>query len=100
PSRLKLARLRRGVSIKGLGDKTERTSRTISNYENGHESPPENIIKSIAEILNFPFEFFFEDDIEEFDTEAVSFRALSKMTATQKNVAISAGQIAVLLNNW
>ncbi len=99
-NRLSLARLRRGLTIKSLADKVGRTTRTISSYENGQEEPPESTLVIISKVLNFPLNFFYADDPDDIDTDAVSFRALSKMTATQRNIAISAGQIAVLFNNW
>ncbi|MDO9475964.1 MAG: ImmA/IrrE family metallo-endopeptidase, partial [Pseudohongiella sp.] len=44
--------------------------------------------------------FFFADDVEELPVEVASFRALTKMTAAKRDIALSAGAIALLLNRW
>jgi Zn-dependent peptidase ImmA (M78 family) len=55
----------------------------------------------IATELKFPVAFFCESDaVELVDPEAVSFRAMTKMSATLKNVALGAGSIALMLNAW
>ena len=100
PARLKAGRQRRGKTISALARDIDRTPRSLSSYENGKVDPPESTLETIAIELNFPLSFFYGDDLEELDTDAVSFRALSKMTASQRNIAISAGQIAVLFNDW
>lgn len=100
PNRLKSARLRRGLTIKSLAENIGRTSRTVSSYENAREEPPETILSRLANTLNYPIAFFYADDLDELDTNSVSFRALSKMTAAQRNIAVTAGQIAVVFNTW
>jgi Zn-dependent peptidase ImmA (M78 family) len=44
--------------------------------------------------------FFFGDDLDELSPDSASFRALSKMTAGQRDMALGAGAIALLLNTW
>jgi Zn-dependent peptidase ImmA (M78 family)/transcriptional regulator with XRE-family HTH domain len=100
PSRLVLARQRRGLSRVALAHATGISERSLQSYENGTQQPLPDSIKGLAATLDFPPEFFFRTDIEEIPTEAISFRALSKVTASQRNAARSAGRIALLLSDW
>lgn len=100
PNRLKFARKRRGLTIKKLGSLSDLTSRTISNYENGKITPKDNVVNLLSTILKFPKEFFFLDDIYPIDEISVSFRAFSKMTASVRDSALCAAQIALEFSNW
>ena len=48
----------------------------------------------------YPAEFFFDDDPEEVDTGAVSFRSLTKMSAKERDAAIAAGSLGLQLSDW
>jgi Zn-dependent peptidase ImmA (M78 family) len=54
----------------------------------------------LAAALSFPVEFFQGSDVEGFPLGAVSFRAMSKMTAGTRDAALAAGRIALLINEW
>ena len=102
PERFRVARLRRKMTYRKLAEQTGLSSKTISKYENdGINNPPSNdSLKKISQVLSYPVQFFFEDDIDEISTEAVSFRALSKMTAAQRDAAISAGRLSLIVNDY
>ena len=101
PTRFTFARIRRGLKKTELAEKVMLTVRSITAYETGEFPPEPDRMKQIAAFLQFPVEFFYQDDeIEELDPDAVSFRAMTKMSATLKNVALGAGAIAVQLNAW
>lgn len=101
PSRLTFARTRRGLKKAELAAKVDVTPRSITAYEMGEFPPEPERLNQIASALKFPENFFYEEDaIEPLDPEAVSFRAMTKMSATLKNVALGAGAIAVQLNSW
>jgi len=101
PSRLTFARTRRGLKKADLAKKAGITPRSITAYEMGEFPPDAERLRVIATLLRFPETFFFEEDaVEELDPDAVSFRAMTKMSATLKNVALGAGAIAVQLNEW
>lgn len=102
PDRLRLARLRRKMTYRKLAEETGLSAKTISKYENdGLNNPPSSdSLKKISCVLRYPIQFFFEDDVDEISTEAVSFRALSKMTAAQRDAAISAGRLSLIVNNY
>lgn len=101
PSRLTFARNRRGLKKADLAKQAGITPRSVTAYETGEFPPDAERLRALAQLLRFPEAFFFEeDDVEEIDSDAVSFRAMSKMSATLKNVALGAGAIAVQVNEW
>lgn len=100
PSRLKVARKRRGLTLKSLAYAIGISSKTLSDYENGRRSPKDKLIPTIAKSLNFPISFFELDDMIKVDETAVSFRSLARMPASVRESAICAGQIALELNSW
>ena len=100
PSRLQLARTRRGYTKKRLAECVGLTSRSVTGFESGEYAPDGETIERIAEILRFPVSFFEGDDLEEVVTEAASFRSLSKMTAAQRHAATGAGTLAYAFHDW
>lgn len=100
PQRFSLARRRRGMKKRELANKVGVTERSVSSYENGTQVPESCTLQRIAETLNFPETFFFGDDPEVPTPDIASFRSLSKMTASQRDSALGAGAIALLLNDW
>lgn len=99
-TRFALARKRRGLTKRALAKEIGVTDRSITAYESGQTEPERQTIEKIAGALRFPVEFFFADDVEELPVEVASFRALTKMTASQRDIALSAGGVALLLNEW
>lgn len=73
--------------------------RSVSAYENGEFTPSSGILDKISVLLNFPISFFSQDDLEEIAPDTASFRAMSKMSASKRDVALYSGSIALLLNN-
>ncbi len=100
PLRLELARRRRGLSMRRLAEFVEVEPRTISAYEKGEFSPSHETLNRIASILRFPVEFFYGPDLDMPRTRVVSFRALSRMTAAERDGALGAGSLALLLHDW
>src|ERR1700730_1191338 len=100
PRRLSLARKRRRFSAKVLAEKTDLAVDTISRLENGANSPDETTVAKLVLALGFPKAFFFDQDPEDIDTGAVSFRSFTKMSARERDAAISAGSLGLQLSNW
>lgn len=100
PSRLTLARKRRGLTMTKLAAAIDVEPRSISAYEKGEFSPDTEPLTRLAKALRFPEPFFFGDDLDEPTPDIASFRALSKMTAGQRDTALGAGAIALMLNDW
>jgi Zn-dependent peptidase ImmA (M78 family)/DNA-binding XRE family transcriptional regulator len=99
-TRFALARKRRGLTKRALAKEVGVTDRSITAYESGQTVPENLTIEKIASVLRFPVDFFFADDVEDLPAEVASFRALTKMTAAQRDIALSAGSVALLLNQW
>jgi Zn-dependent peptidase ImmA (M78 family)/DNA-binding XRE family transcriptional regulator len=100
PSRLTLARRRRGYSKTDLAKEVGLDLRTISAYEAGEFRPSDNVIADIGKVLKFPQSFFFGEDLHEPTPDTASFRAQSKMNAWQRDMALSQGALALHLNQW
>jgi len=100
PSRLRLARQRRGLTGRKLATAVEVPERNLSHYENGTAIPPPDVVERLAKELQVEPGFFAQDDVEDIPVEAISFRALSKMSARKRDSAIAAGVLAVELDNW
>lgn len=98
--RLSLARKRRRLTGKGLAELARISAITVSRLENGENQPDEETIAKLARVLGYPIEFFSDDDPEEIDIDAVSFRALSKMSPKERDAAIAAGVIGLQLSDW
>src|SRR5713101_4300934 len=100
PRRLSLARMRRRLTAKALAEKAGLAVDTISRLENGNNVPDDLTVEKLARALNFPKAFFEDGDPEEIDTGAVSFRSFSKMSARERDAAISAGSLGLQLGTW
>lgn len=100
PSRLAIARKRRGLTLTRLSELTGLSTHSLSVYENGHQAPSEETLFLLAGVLGITPEFLTGHDVEEIPPDAVSFRALSKMTARQRDRALSTGRVALLIDDW
>lgn len=101
PSQITFARVRRRLTKAQLAKELGVTSRSIQNYETGSSAPDSEILAKMAKLLNFPQQFFcLEEKMPTIGEHAASFRSLSKMTEAMKNCALSAGAIAVNINEW
>jgi Zn-dependent peptidase ImmA (M78 family)/transcriptional regulator with XRE-family HTH domain len=98
PSRLSLARRRRGWSRPEIARRVEIKPRTINAYEMGERVPSEESLKVLARVLDFPVGFFGMGKVERIQEDGVSFRALSKMTATHRTQALASGELALDLS--
>jgi Zn-dependent peptidase ImmA (M78 family) len=52
----------------------------------------------IANELHFPISFFSRPDLDRIDSQSASFRALSSLSSCQRDMAFSAGSIAIEVN--
>ncbi len=99
-TRFALARKRRGMTKRGLAEQIEVSERSVSAYESGATIPEPETVNRISRALGFPEAFFFASNVDELKPDIASFRALTKMTAAQRTMALGAGSIALLLNEW
>jgi Zn-dependent peptidase ImmA (M78 family)/DNA-binding XRE family transcriptional regulator len=98
PQRLAFARKRRGMNMTQLAIAIGIELRSVSGYEKGEYEPKQDRLELIAQVLGFPVSFFLLPDLPELAPDAASFRAMSKMSAAKRDIALSAGSIALLLN--
>jgi len=100
PSRLTLARKRRGMTMTALAKEIGVDLRSVSGYEKGEFRPEPDRVEQLVKILAFPREFFYGPDLDEPSPDIASFRALKRMTAAQRDTALGSGALALLLNSW
>lgn len=97
--RFDLARQRRGLTKRELAHRLEVTDRTVSNWYSNQQVDEKNLEKA-AEVLDFPINFFYGHEVEKIQVESVSFRALTKMTARKRDMAISQTILAEMISDW
>ena len=100
PSRLDLARRRRGLTKQALAEAVNISPRSLVGYYGQEREPSPETLSAFAATLDFPIDFFYGDDLEEPSLEGASFRALSRMTARLRNQAIAAGALGICLSDW
>lgn len=98
-TRLSVARKRRRLTISRLAELSGLSRQTITSYANGAEPTPSNL-RALATALSVPVGFLTDADVEEIPDGAASFRARTKLTASQRDGALSAGAVALLLSGW
>lgn len=100
PSKLKLARERKGISKSKLAEQLCITSKALIDFELGKYAPAPNTLEDISRALGYPIEFFTGDDPPLIPVEEPTFRALTKRTAAERDAVLAAGSFALILNNW
>ncbi|MGY1456871.1 helix-turn-helix domain-containing protein [Streptomyces sp. SS8] len=100
PERLVLARKRRRMTLAALSRESGYSAQSITAFENARKNPSEETLSSLAAALRFPVSFFHAPPAPEMVPGAVSFRAPSKMSAAERDSALSCGAIAATLNLW
>ena len=63
PSRLSLARKRRGLTKRRLAERAGVTERILHSYEAGGAEPSDATLEKLADVLVFPLTFFGADDL-------------------------------------
>ncbi|MFE3526831.1 helix-turn-helix domain-containing protein [Streptomyces sp. NPDC059161] len=100
PERLVLARKRRRLTLAALARGSGISAQSITAFENSRKVPSEETLSSLAHSLGFPIDFFRAEPAPDVVAGAVSFRAPSKMSAVERDSALSCGAIAATLNQW
>jgi Zn-dependent peptidase ImmA (M78 family)/DNA-binding XRE family transcriptional regulator len=99
-SRMVLARKRRGLPLAELSTQVGVSVQSLSNYENGRQEPSPVVVQNLAMSLSFPAAFFSASDIDLLQANNVSFRARSKLPARKRDMALSAGRLAIEFHEW
>lgn len=98
PERIRVARMRRGLTKVELAQRLAVTSRTVTKYEN--EGAPIAAATAIAAAVDFPVGYFERGDAPTMCASEVSFRAARRATARQREAATSAGVAGVEIDQW
>lgn len=100
PTRLALARKRRGFKKTKLAELSKVDLRAVSAFEAGEYPPSTETLARIASVLKFPLEFFCGEDLDEPSLDSGSFRSMSKMTAPQRDMALSQAALGLHFMEW
>ena len=100
PTRLVIARHRRGLTRSALAKASGLSILTLTAEETKGTQPYHSTVERIAETLRFPVEFFYGPPIDELAPDGASFRALSNLSNRQKDQALAAGTLACVLSDW
>jgi Zn-dependent peptidase ImmA (M78 family) len=100
PSRLTVARKRKGLTKIEFATRTGIPLRSFKAYELGEYPPPQDLLAKFVSVSGFPSEFFFGNTLDEPREETASFRSMARMKSYQRDMALSQGAIALHLNRW
>jgi Zn-dependent peptidase ImmA (M78 family)/transcriptional regulator with XRE-family HTH domain len=100
PKRLCLARKRKGLTKIALAEMIGVDRKSVKAYETGLHAPSLDAMRRIEGALGFPREFFLGDDLDEPSLDSGSFRSMSKMTAPQRDMALSQAAIGLHFSAW
>ena len=100
PSRLTVARKRKGLTKVEFATRTGIPLRSFKAYELGEYPPPDDLLPKFVSVSGFPLEFFFGHTLDEPREETASFRSMARMKSYQRDMALSQGAIALHLNEW
>jgi Zn-dependent peptidase ImmA (M78 family)/transcriptional regulator with XRE-family HTH domain len=100
PSRLVLARERRGVTQAQLAEAAKISVRMVKHYEAGRYNPSAETLLSLATTLGFPVAFFSASPVDLMTVEAASFRAFTKAGALLRGRAVAAGTLGLELHKY
>lgn len=98
PERVDNARLRRGMTKAELSRALGVTTRTGRRYFD--DGFPARHAPWLADVLQFPADYFRMGPVPEFDTGSVNFRAGRRATAVERGAATAAGRNAVVIDDW
>ncbi|MYC32143.1 MAG: ImmA/IrrE family metallo-endopeptidase [Chloroflexi bacterium] len=100
PTRLDLARRRRGLTKIALAEAAGISQVSLFTYSARTRAPEPETLNRLADVLHFPPEFFFGPTLEEPPVSGASFRALSRLTARLREQTLAAGALAIALAQW
>ena len=100
PSRLELARKRRGLTKMQLKTALGVSLRILVAYERGEKEPSPPSLAKLAQTLGFPISFFEGPNLDEPLVETSSFRALTSLTARSRDQALGSGALSLALSDW
>ncbi|WP_268836937.1 helix-turn-helix domain-containing protein [Rhodococcus erythropolis] len=98
PERIRIARMRRGMTKVDLGNKLSVTPRTITKYETG--GAPIAMAELLSGALGFPTAYFERPSPPSLVASEVRFRAARRATARERDAAVAAGVSGIEVDRW
>lgn len=98
PERIKIARMRRGLTKVELARRLSVTPRTLTKYEAGEA--PVSVAAALGEVLEFPERYFEREGAPALAASEVRFRAARRATARERDAAVAAGVSGVEIDRW
>ncbi len=99
-SRLKLARLYRAKTLDELAEEINVSKQAISQYENSEIIPEYSKLFSLINILKFPREYFYQEDVVSTETQTTYFRSLLGTHKKDRIAQIKKGEYIALLYDF
>lgn len=93
PSRIRLARHRRGKTIARVAAELGVSGQLVAKWETGERDPGDRL-PFLALALDFPQAFFYGDDVRSTDPAGVSFRRRRATTKALRERNVAAGDLA------
>ncbi len=100
PQRLSVARRRHGYTKTALASEINVSVRMITAYERGEKQPGPFNLQRLGQTLRCPVAFFDGDDLDEPPIDGTSFRALSTLTAREREQVRGSAAIALAFSDW
>lgn len=100
PANLTFARKRAGLTVTRLATLVELSPSTITKYEAGSHPPAPETIDRLADELGVLPSFLTANPVDDLEPGVVSFRALTRTSARQRDSALASGVLATQLNTW
>jgi Zn-dependent peptidase ImmA (M78 family)/DNA-binding XRE family transcriptional regulator len=100
PDRLTWIRRKRGLTKTNVANSIGVDLRSMSAYESGEFEPTDENIARLSSILNVSDDFFGRGSFEGPDVAQVSFRSLSKLSASKRDQALGSAAVAFELCKW
>lgn len=100
PERLIWARKRSGLNQSALAKLVGVDSRAVRAWEAGEYEPTGNSLQKLLHTLALPIGYFTLPGMSGPEPSQASFRSLSKMSATKRDIALAKGAFAFELSSW
>ena len=100
PARLITARERRVRTKSSLAHALGLSPARFRQLELGDFAPDSDLVRNLAEELDFPVEFFYDDDLLKVPVEGAHFRAPLSISGKRKDQIRAATQIAMHFHAW
>jgi Zn-dependent peptidase ImmA (M78 family)/DNA-binding XRE family transcriptional regulator len=95
PSRLTVARMRRGLSKFELAAAVSVHPKMVTKYETGEHAPSPETLSAISAKLGFPEDFFFAGTVPVIGEDSGSFRSLARIASGHRDAVLAAASIAI-----